>query len=74
MIFSFTDRKYYMSYPMLIKRIQMLTYAGKYRYTPLVIRKFCDDILEYSKSNELSKRSCDSVIKKYYEVLYGKTL
>ena len=51
------------TYKKLLTEVRRLDFTGRGRFIPLLIKKFIDGIITYSKSNELSKRSCNETIK-----------
>lgn len=53
----------YMTYTDLILNIRRLSFTNRSRYIPFIIKQFIDEIIAYSKSRELAKRSCDNLIK-----------
>lgn len=52
-----------MTYTDLILNIRRLSFINRSRYIPFIIKQFIDEIIAYSKSRELAKRSCDNLIK-----------
>lgn len=54
-----------MTFPELQTKIRILSFRGKRHFVPILIKLFLDEILHYSKSKELAKRSCDLFIKRY---------
>lgn len=52
-----------MTYNDLHYHIRRLQITGRGYEVPLVISMFIHEILTYSKSKDLAKRSCDSLIK-----------
>lgn len=45
-------------------QIRRLNYTSKALLIPFVIKLFISQIIDYSKSEELAKRSCDNIIKR----------
>lgn len=52
-----------MTYKQLQLEIRRLSFIGKGYQIPLLISLFINNVLKYSKSKDLAKRSCDSLIK-----------
>ena len=52
-----------MTYKTLLTEMRRLDFIGRSRYIPFLIKEFIDGIVTYSKSDELSKRSCNETIK-----------
>ena len=52
--------------PKLKQIIRHLSFIGRDYMIPKVISDFCNQIVEYSKSNELKKRSSRETIRRSY--------
>ncbi len=52
------------TYPELRKRIQYVSFIGKSQFIPILIKEFSNQIVKFSKSKELAKRSCYETVHK----------